>query len=147
MSNKHSLNLDPENSQCSHQPSSPNCDQTVNGTAGSGDCSRDRGHGGRLAAESDANQPRCGVVDSVDSAPSDANSSAERTSPNSSHRDHLSAVILARGGSRGIPKKNVKPLAGIPLIGVCLTRSVCARDLIFFVGIFTSGYVHIKSTI
>ena len=123
MSNKHSLNLDPENSQCSHQPSSPICDQTVNGTAGSGDCSRDRGHGGRLAADADseAHQPRCGVVDSVDSALSDANSSAERTSPksDSSHRDHLSAVILARGGSRGIPKKNVKPLAGIPLIGVC----------------------------
>ena len=127
MSHKHSLNLVPVNSQCSHQPSSPNCDQTVNGTAGSGDCSRDRGHGGRLAAESDANQPRCGVVDSVDSAPSDANSSAERTSPtsDSSHRDHLSAVILARGGSRGIPKKNVKPLAGIPLIGVCVWVGDC----------------------
>ncbi|XP_071960678.1 N-acylneuraminate cytidylyltransferase-like [Antedon mediterranea] len=30
---------------------------------------------------------------------------------------HLAAVILARGGSKGIKLKNIKPLAGIPLIG------------------------------
>ncbi|KAF5907960.1 N-acylneuraminate cytidylyltransferase, partial [Clarias magur] len=30
---------------------------------------------------------------------------------------HIAAVILARGGSKGIPLKNIKPLAGVPLIG------------------------------
>lgn len=31
--------------------------------------------------------------------------------------DRVIAVILARGGSRGIPRKNLKTLAGVPLIG------------------------------
>ncbi|CAN0428005.1 N-acylneuraminate cytidylyltransferase [Lampetra fluviatilis] len=30
---------------------------------------------------------------------------------------HLSALVLARGGSKGIPLKNIKPLAGVPLVG------------------------------
>lgn len=30
---------------------------------------------------------------------------------------HIAAVILARGGSKGIPLKNIKMLAGVPLIG------------------------------
>ncbi|KAM9468284.1 N-acylneuraminate cytidylyltransferase A [Clarias gariepinus] len=30
---------------------------------------------------------------------------------------HIAAVILARGGSKGIPLKNIKLLAGVPLIG------------------------------
>uniref|UniRef100_A0A8B9GR02 N-acylneuraminate cytidylyltransferase n=1 Tax=Astyanax mexicanus TaxID=7994 RepID=A0A8B9GR02_ASTMX len=30
---------------------------------------------------------------------------------------HTAAVILARGGSKGIPLKNIKMLAGVPLIG------------------------------
>lgn len=30
---------------------------------------------------------------------------------------HVAAVILARGGSKGIPLKNIKVLAGVPLIG------------------------------
>ncbi|GAB6029268.1 hypothetical protein CHUAL_005035 [Chamberlinius hualienensis] len=32
-------------------------------------------------------------------------------------QNHLAALILARGGSRGIPRKNIKDLNGIPLIG------------------------------
>lgn len=32
-------------------------------------------------------------------------------------KSHIGAVILARGGSKGIPLKNIKPLAGVPLIG------------------------------
>ncbi|XP_013866042.1 N-acylneuraminate cytidylyltransferase [Austrofundulus limnaeus] len=43
------------------------------------------------------------------------------TSPNKVPRpvkkQHVAAVILARGGSKGIPLKNIKPLAGIPLLG------------------------------
>ncbi|XP_074860741.1 N-acylneuraminate cytidylyltransferase [Carettochelys insculpta] len=30
---------------------------------------------------------------------------------------HMAALVLARGGSRGIPLKNIKALAGLPLIG------------------------------
>lgn len=30
---------------------------------------------------------------------------------------HIAALILARGGSKGIPLKNIKELAGVPLIG------------------------------
>lgn len=30
---------------------------------------------------------------------------------------HIAAVILARGGSKAIPLKNIKKLAGVPLIG------------------------------
>ncbi|MEQ2163302.1 hypothetical protein GOODEAATRI_028688, partial [Goodea atripinnis] len=29
---------------------------------------------------------------------------------------HVAALILARGGSKGIPLKNIKPLGGVPLI-------------------------------
>lgn len=32
-------------------------------------------------------------------------------------RAHLAALVLARGGSKGIPLKNIKLLAGVPLIG------------------------------
>lgn len=30
---------------------------------------------------------------------------------------HIAALVLARGGSKGIPLKNIKMLAGVPLIG------------------------------
>lgn len=49
---------------------------------------------------------------------------------------HLAALILARGGSKGIPLKNIKHLAGVPLIGWVLRaaldsgvfqRCACAR--------------------
>ena len=32
-------------------------------------------------------------------------------------RRHVAALILARGGSKGIPLKNIKMLAGVPLLG------------------------------
>lgn len=38
---------------------------------------------------------------------------------------HIAALILARGGSKGIPLKNIKMLAGVPLIGWVLRA---ARD-------------------
>ena len=30
------------------------------------------------------------------------------------------ALICARGGSKGLPNKNIKPLGGIPLIGLAI---------------------------
>jgi len=30
---------------------------------------------------------------------------------------HIAALVLARGGSKGIPLKNIKMLAGVPLVG------------------------------
>lgn len=37
---------------------------------------------------------------------------------------HMAAVILARGGSKGIPLKNIKLLAGVPLIGWVLRAAL-----------------------
>ncbi|XP_047241408.1 N-acylneuraminate cytidylyltransferase-like [Girardinichthys multiradiatus] len=37
---------------------------------------------------------------------------------------HVAALILARGGSKGIPQKNIKPLAGVPLIGWVLRAAI-----------------------
>lgn len=39
-------------------------------------------------------------------------------------KEHLAAVVLARGGSKGIPMKNIKPLAGVPLIAWVLRAAV-----------------------
>ncbi|KAF4079544.1 hypothetical protein AMELA_G00179250 [Ameiurus melas] len=40
---------------------------------------------------------------------------------------HIAAVILARGGSKGIPLKNIKLLAGVPLIGWVLRAAVDSK--------------------
>lgn len=37
---------------------------------------------------------------------------------------HVAALILARGGSKGIPLKNIKMLAGVPLVGWVLRAAV-----------------------
>uniref|UniRef100_A0A8C3XDE4 Cytidine monophosphate N-acetylneuraminic acid synthetase n=1 Tax=Catagonus wagneri TaxID=51154 RepID=A0A8C3XDE4_9CETA len=37
---------------------------------------------------------------------------------------HMAALILARGGSKGIPLKNIKHLAGVPLIGWVLRAAL-----------------------
>lgn len=42
----------------------------------------------------------------------------------SSDKRHVAALILARGGSKGIPLKNIKMLAGVPLIGWVLRAAV-----------------------
>ena len=82
-----------------------------NGSLGSGD------------HPSASREGRTNLTSNGSSAPASASSmnssdaAATGRSISSSAGDHLSAVILARGGSRGIPKKNIKPLAGIPLIG------------------------------
>ncbi|XP_036376344.1 N-acylneuraminate cytidylyltransferase A [Megalops cyprinoides] len=39
-------------------------------------------------------------------------------------KQHICALILARGGSKGIPLKNIKMLAGVPLIGWVLRAAV-----------------------
>ncbi|XP_076581494.1 N-acylneuraminate cytidylyltransferase A [Chaetodon auriga] len=42
----------------------------------------------------------------------------------SGEKRHVAALILARGGSKGIPLKNIKKLAGVPLIGWVLRAAV-----------------------
>ncbi|XP_034532529.1 N-acylneuraminate cytidylyltransferase A [Notolabrus celidotus] len=42
----------------------------------------------------------------------------------SGKKRHIAALILARGGSKGIPLKNIKMLAGVPLIGWVLRAAV-----------------------
>uniref|UniRef100_A0A8C3ADW8 N-acylneuraminate cytidylyltransferase n=2 Tax=Cyclopterus lumpus TaxID=8103 RepID=A0A8C3ADW8_CYCLU len=39
-------------------------------------------------------------------------------------KDHMAALILARGGSKGIHLKNIKMLAGVPLLGWVLRAAV-----------------------
>lgn len=38
----------------------------------------------------------------------------------------IAALILARGGSKGIPLKNIKMLAGVPLVGWVIRAAVDA---------------------
>uniref|UniRef100_A0A3Q4FYJ4 N-acylneuraminate cytidylyltransferase n=1 Tax=Neolamprologus brichardi TaxID=32507 RepID=A0A3Q4FYJ4_NEOBR len=49
-------------------------------------------------------------------------------------KSHIAALILARGGSKGIPLKNIKMLAGVPLIGWVLRAAVDS-------GVFDSVWV------
>ncbi|XP_016327164.1 N-acylneuraminate cytidylyltransferase-like isoform X2 [Sinocyclocheilus anshuiensis] len=44
-------------------------------------------------------------------------SNAKRIKINTDDSRHIAALILARGGSKGIPLKNIRMLAGVPLIG------------------------------
>ena len=46
----------------------------------------------------------------------------------------LLALIPARGGSKGIPRKNIKPLCGKPLIG----WSIDAKKSVFIDQVFVS---------
>lgn len=48
--------------------------------------------------------------------------------------NHIAALILARGGSKGIPLKNIKKLAGVPLIGWVIRAA-------FDSGVFDSVWV------
>jgi len=91
------------------------CQDEKNGFIGSGDHSSVAGDGDNSSGSS---------------TPASASSNTGQTTPSSSSSsgDHLSAVILARGGSRGIPKKNIKPLAGIPLIGWVLRAVVDSEE-------------------
>jgi N-acylneuraminate cytidylyltransferase len=42
---------------------------------------------------------------------------------------HCVAFIFARGGSKGLPRKNVKPLAGTPLIGHAVQTALATRGI------------------
>ncbi|XP_069028328.1 N-acylneuraminate cytidylyltransferase A [Embiotoca jacksoni] len=54
----------------------------------------------------------------------DARDMTASKQPRSDHKEHVAALILARGGSKGIPLKNIKMLAGVPLIGWVLRAAV-----------------------
>ncbi|KAK7149715.1 hypothetical protein R3I94_009123 [Phoxinus phoxinus] len=47
----------------------------------------------------------------------DSDENSSRTKLRKVENRHIAALILARGGSKGIPLKNIKMLAGVPLIG------------------------------
>ncbi|XP_055012770.1 N-acylneuraminate cytidylyltransferase A-like [Boleophthalmus pectinirostris] len=51
----------------------------------------------------------------------------EDTKPEPEDKRHKAVLVLARGGSKGIPLKNIKTLAGIPLIGWVLRAAVDAN--------------------
>ncbi|XP_071315320.1 N-acylneuraminate cytidylyltransferase A [Trachinotus anak] len=61
--------------------------------------------------------------------------SGDRPDPKPGGDRHCAAVILARGGSKGIPLKNIKMLAGVPLIGWVLRA---ARDSNMFASVWVS---------
>lgn len=42
---------------------------------------------------------------------------------------HCVAFVFARGGSKGLPRKNVKPLAGTPLIGHAVKTALATRGI------------------
>ncbi|XP_032440185.1 N-acylneuraminate cytidylyltransferase-like [Xiphophorus hellerii] len=52
------------------------------------------------------------------------NGTEEAESPKKRRTGDAVALILARGGSKGIPLKNIKPLAGVPLIGWVLRAAI-----------------------
>ncbi|XP_069570902.1 N-acylneuraminate cytidylyltransferase A [Brachyistius frenatus] len=54
----------------------------------------------------------------------DARDMTASKQPRLDHKEHVAALILARGGSKGIPLKNIKMLAGVPLIGWVLRAAV-----------------------
>ena len=43
--------------------------------------------------------------------------------------EHCVAFIFARGGSKGVPRKNVRPLAGTPLIGHAVQTALATRGV------------------
>ncbi|CAL8323194.1 unnamed protein product [Lota lota] len=54
---------------------------------------------------------------------------------NNGRKRHVAALILARGGSKGIPLKNIKMLAGVPLLGWVLRA---AKDANMFDSVWVS---------
>jgi CMP-N-acetylneuraminic acid synthetase len=46
-----------------------------------------------------------------------------------SERKRILAVIPARGGSKGLPRKNVLPLAGKPLIAWTIDAALAAKRI------------------
>ncbi|XP_036002575.1 N-acylneuraminate cytidylyltransferase-like isoform X2 [Fundulus heteroclitus] len=54
----------------------------------------------------------------------DENGRQDGTISKRSDSRHLAALVLARGGSKGIPLKNIKMLAGVPLLGWVLRAAI-----------------------
>lgn len=54
-------------------------------------------------------------------------SDSKRINDGNGKKRHIAALILARGGSKGIPLKNIKMLAGVPLIGWVLRAAVDSK--------------------
>ena len=46
-----------------------------------------------------------------------------------SYSDEVIAIIPARGGSKGIPHKNIKPFAGAPLIAYSIAAAQQAKQI------------------
>uniref|UniRef100_H2YJB3 N-acylneuraminate cytidylyltransferase n=1 Tax=Ciona savignyi TaxID=51511 RepID=H2YJB3_CIOSA len=63
---------------------------------------------------------------------------------NSDKNFHIAALVLARGGSKGIPMKNIKKVGGIPLIGWVLRA---AKDSNAFDSIWVSTDNHVISNV
>ena len=40
---------------------------------------------------------------------------------------HILGLTLARGGSKSVPRKNIKPIAGLPLIGYTITEALKSK--------------------
>ncbi len=63
--------------------------------------------------------------------------------PSSGH-SHRAVLVLARGGSKGIPLKNIKNLAGVPLIAwvlrAALDSEVVDRQVAYTLYIFSYLY-------
>ncbi len=86
-------------------------------------------------------------VPSVISAVMESNRCAEVSSgvgyPSSGH-SHRAVLVLARGGSKGIPLKNIKNLAGVPLIAwvlrAALDSEVVDRQVAYILYIFSYLY-------
>ncbi|XP_043953460.1 N-acylneuraminate cytidylyltransferase-like [Gambusia affinis] len=60
--------------------------------------------------------------------PLEKNATEEVEIPKKLRSSHVAALILARGGSKGIPLKNIKLLAGVPLIGWVLRAAIDSEE-------------------
>ena len=60
-------------------------------------------------------------------SPGDVPLEADMEVRKNGEKRHVAALILARGGSKGIPLKNIKMLAGVPLLGWVLRAAADAN--------------------
>ncbi|MGD0709113.1 MAG: acylneuraminate cytidylyltransferase family protein [Anaerolineaceae bacterium] len=51
--------------------------------------------------------------------------------------EKILALIPARGGSKGVPRKNIRPVAGKPLIAYSIEAALSARDMLYRVVVST----------